>query len=80
MLARHSSQIARQENRLGRHYSRFRPIRRIAHQQYQKLAQSRCAKNRRWRCRTGEVRLTPPADGAAKSPAPGVGKASAIRA
>jgi hypothetical protein len=38
MMARHCSQIARQENTLGRHYSRFRAIRRIAHEQYQWLA------------------------------------------
>jgi hypothetical protein len=41
MMARHCSQIARQENTLGRHYSRFRAIRRIAHEQYQWLALSR---------------------------------------
>jgi hypothetical protein len=35
-----------QENTLGRHYSRFRPILRIAHKQYQSLAQSRNGKNR----------------------------------
>jgi len=34
MVARHCSQIARQENSLGRHYSDFRPILRIPHQQY----------------------------------------------
>jgi hypothetical protein len=38
MMARHCSQIARQENTLGRHYSRFRAIPRIAHEQYQWLA------------------------------------------
>jgi hypothetical protein len=41
MLARHCSQIAAQENTLGRHYSRFRPIRRGALQQYQLFAQSK---------------------------------------
>jgi hypothetical protein len=35
MAARHCSQIARQQNSLGRHYSRFRPILRIAPKQYQ---------------------------------------------
>jgi hypothetical protein len=45
MVARHCSQIPRQENRLGRHYSRFRPIRRIAYQQYQPVAQSRLAES-----------------------------------
>jgi hypothetical protein len=57
MVARHCSQIPRQENRLGRHYSRFRPIRRIAYQQYQPVAQSRRVKNRKRRRRIGEVRL-----------------------
>jgi hypothetical protein len=38
MTARHCSQIARQENSLGRHSSRFRPILGIAHKQYQSLA------------------------------------------
>jgi hypothetical protein len=57
MVARHCSQIPRQENRLGRHYSRFRPIRRIAYQQYQRVAQSRRVKNRKRRRRIGEVRL-----------------------
>jgi hypothetical protein len=46
MIGRHCSQIVRQENTLGRHYSRFRPILRIAHKQYQSLAQSRDGKNR----------------------------------
>jgi hypothetical protein len=44
MVARHCSQIARQENRVGRHYSRFQPIRRIACQQNQLLAQSKYVK------------------------------------
>jgi len=44
MLAWHCSQIARQENTLGRHYSRFQPIHRIARQQYQWLAQSEIVK------------------------------------
>jgi len=46
MVARHCSQIVRQENTLGRHYSRFRPFVRIAQKQYQSLAQSRAGKNR----------------------------------
>jgi hypothetical protein len=40
MTARHCSQIARQENSLGRHYSGFRPILGIAHKQYQSLARA----------------------------------------
>jgi len=44
MVARHCSQIARQGNRVGRHYSRFRPIRRIAREQNQLLAQSKYVK------------------------------------
>jgi hypothetical protein len=44
MVAWHCSQIARQENRVGRHYSRFRPTRRIARQRYQLLAQSKYVK------------------------------------
>jgi hypothetical protein len=44
MLARHCSQIAAQENSLGRHYSRFQPIHHIAREQYQSLAHSRKAK------------------------------------
>jgi hypothetical protein len=44
MVARHCSQIPRQENTLGRHYSRFRPLLRIAPEQYQLLARSRCVK------------------------------------
>jgi hypothetical protein len=40
MLARHCSQIARQENTLGRHYNRFRPLLRTAHEQDQWLAQT----------------------------------------
>jgi hypothetical protein len=51
MLARHCSQIARQENNLGRHYSRFRPILRIPHQQYQSLARAR---DREYRSRDRE--------------------------
>jgi hypothetical protein len=47
MLAQHRSQIARQENSLGRHYSRFRPILRILHKQYQSLAPSPDAEKRR---------------------------------
>jgi len=47
MVARHCSQIARQENSLGRHYSDFRPILRIPHQQYQSLARSQDRKNHR---------------------------------
>jgi hypothetical protein len=44
MVARHCSQIPRQENTLGRHYSRFRPLLRIAHEQYQLLTRSRYVK------------------------------------
>jgi hypothetical protein len=44
MLAWHCSQIARQENTLGRHYSRFQPIQHIESKQYQSLAHSRKAK------------------------------------
>jgi hypothetical protein len=47
MVARHCSQIARQENSLGRHYSRFRPITRLAHKQYQSFARSGDRENRR---------------------------------
>jgi hypothetical protein len=47
MVARHCSQIARQENSLGRHYSGFRPILGIARKQYQSLARSRDRENRR---------------------------------
>jgi hypothetical protein len=46
MMAQHSSQIARQENSLGRHYSRFPPILRSAHKQYQSFARSPDRKNR----------------------------------
>jgi hypothetical protein len=46
MLARHCSQIAPQQNSLGRHYSRFRPILRIAPKQYQSLARSPNIENR----------------------------------
>jgi len=46
MMARHCSQIARQENSLGRHYSGFRPILRISHKQYQSLARRRDHENR----------------------------------
>jgi hypothetical protein len=44
MIARHCSQIARQENTLGRHYSRFRRRLRTAHEQDQWLAQSKYVK------------------------------------
>jgi hypothetical protein len=44
MVARHCSQIARQENTLGRHYSRFRPILRTPRQQYQSLTKSKYVK------------------------------------
>jgi hypothetical protein len=44
MLARHCSQIAAQENTLGRHYSRFRRRLRTAHEQYQLLARPRNVK------------------------------------
>jgi hypothetical protein len=47
MMAQQYSQIAGQENSLGRHYSRFRPILRIAHKQYQSLARSPVSENRR---------------------------------
>jgi hypothetical protein len=47
MVARHCSQIARQENSLGRHYSGFRPILPILHKQYQSLARSPDRENRR---------------------------------
>jgi hypothetical protein len=38
ILARHCSQIAAQENTLGRHYSRFQPSTRVTLQQYQPVA------------------------------------------
>jgi hypothetical protein len=38
MVAEHCSQIAARENTFGRHYSRFRPLCRIPHKQYQSLA------------------------------------------
>jgi hypothetical protein len=47
MVARHCSQIARQENSLGRHYSAFRPVPRLAHKQNQSFARSRDRENRR---------------------------------
>jgi hypothetical protein len=47
MPTRHCSQIARQENSLGRHYSRFRPIHRLVHKQYQSFARSPDSENRR---------------------------------
>jgi hypothetical protein len=53
MLARHCSQIARKENTLGRHYSRFQPIHRIAREQYQCLAQPGNRENRDRRGRIG---------------------------
>src|SRR3974390_533347 len=37
MVARHCSQIDREENSLGRHYSRFWPILDVGHEQYQLL-------------------------------------------
>jgi hypothetical protein len=40
MVATHCSQIAPRENTLGRHYSRFRPLRPIPNKQYQSLARS----------------------------------------
>jgi len=46
MTARHCSQIARQENSLGRHYSRFRPILSNTRKQYQSLASPRRRENR----------------------------------
>jgi hypothetical protein len=49
MPTRHSSQIASQENSLGRHYSRFRPNPRFAHMQYQSFARSPNSENRRRR-------------------------------
>jgi len=53
MVARHCSQIARQENTLGRHYSRFHPRGRSPRQQYQPLAQPEDMKNRRRHDRIG---------------------------
>jgi len=41
MVAKHYSQIAKQENTLGRHYSRFPPHLQSAPKQYQSLARSR---------------------------------------
>jgi hypothetical protein len=46
ILAQNCSQIARQENSLGRHDSRFRPKIRVTYKQYQSLAQSRDQENR----------------------------------
>jgi hypothetical protein len=40
-VARQYSQIAPQENTLGRHYSRFPPFLQIPDKQYQSLARSR---------------------------------------
>jgi len=40
MVAKNCSQIAPQENTLGRHYSRFSPIRRFTSQQNQSLVRS----------------------------------------
>jgi hypothetical protein len=47
MTAWQYSQIARQGNRLGRHYNRFRPVYRIGHKQYQSLARSPDRESRR---------------------------------
>jgi hypothetical protein len=47
MTTRHCSQIERRGNSLGRHYSRFRPISRIEHKQYQRLALSLDDENHR---------------------------------
>jgi hypothetical protein len=47
MTALQYSQIARQGNSLGRHYSRFRPILSIRDKQYQLLARSCDRENRR---------------------------------
>jgi hypothetical protein len=47
MTTRHCSQIVSRENSLGRHYSRFRPLLRIARKQYQELARARDSENRR---------------------------------
>jgi hypothetical protein len=44
MLARHCSQIARQENAHGRHHSRFRRLLPTAHEQDQWLAQPKIVK------------------------------------
>jgi hypothetical protein len=46
IVAQHFSQIAHQENILGRHYSRFRPLLCIAPKQYQSLARSFDGENR----------------------------------
>ena len=46
MVARHCSQIDREENSLGRHYSRIWPILDIGHEQYQLLVLSRDGENR----------------------------------
>jgi hypothetical protein len=45
VVAQHFSQIAHQENILGRHYSRFRSLLFIAHEQYQSLARLLDAEN-----------------------------------
>jgi len=47
MTAQHHSQIARQENTLGRHYSHFPPRCRLTRKQNQSLPQLRSLKNRR---------------------------------
>jgi hypothetical protein len=46
MVVRHCSQIDREENSLGRHYSRFWPILDIGDEQYQLLVRSRDGENR----------------------------------
>ena len=46
MVVRHCSQIDREENSLGRHYSRFWPILDIGDEQYQLLVRSRDRENR----------------------------------
>ncbi len=46
MVARHCSQIVREENSLGRHYSHFWPILDIGHKQYQLLVRSSDGENR----------------------------------
>jgi hypothetical protein len=44
MVARHCSQIARKENRLGRHYSRFHRLLQTQHERHQWLAKSKIVK------------------------------------
>jgi len=46
MVVRLCSQIDREENSLGRHYSRFWPILDVGHKQYQLLVRSRDGENR----------------------------------